>query len=599
MCGIVGYAGHRPGRELLLRGLERLEHRGYDSAGVVVVDQGGHAATRAVGNLARLRAAMAAQPDDELAQRATTGIGHTRWATHGAVTEANAHPLHDGDERFHIVMNGVIENHAELRAALERRGARFRSATDAEVIAHLLARAYDGDLARALAVAAAPLRGDYAIAACAVDEPGTIAATRRGCPLLVGIGDEEHFVASAAAAFASEAGWHIALEDGDVLRLRADAVDIWKADGSPVVRTAHPVDDLGEPDLAGFDSYTRKEIDEQPVAVAATLREPPLDPLPGAGRIAAVRIIGCGSSYYAGQLGAFLVEAWAGLPAEVVVASEWAHRDRPADPRELAVAMSQSGETADTLAAVRRLRGAGCAVVGLTNVPGSQITRETDACLFTRAGIEIGVAATKTFTSQVAALASLALSLAEATGRAGAETLRAELDRLPEQLDATLALAAPGVEAAVERWGECPYFMFLGRQAGYPVALEGALKLKELAYVPADAYPAGEMKHGPIAMLGPGTPVVAVATGGPSLPRLMTSLEEVRSRGSDVIAVATAGSSDVAARAELVLPVAPAHHLLQPILAAVPLQLLALRIAEQLGRDVDRPRNLAKTVTVA
>jgi glucosamine--fructose-6-phosphate aminotransferase (isomerizing) len=488
------------------------------------------------------------------------GIGHTRWATHGAVSEANAHPHADPDGRVQIVLNGIVENWRELRDAL---GTELASETDAEVVAHLVAAEYDGDLHAALARAAAQLRGQWAVVAVAADEPGTIAATRRRTPLVAGIGDGEHFIASAVAAFAAHTRRVIELRDGEVVTITPDGVE---GAAGPVVTAA---DEHAAPEKDGFDTFMRKEIAEQPAAVAETVfellgRTPRID--------GPVRIVACGSSYHAGLAAR---DAF-GVPVEVDVASEYRHRAVVGSPEELVIGITQSGETADTLAAMRAARERGCRVLALTNVADSQAAREADDVVLTRAGTEVGVAATKTFTTQVAALLAVA---------------GADVAALPDLLERTIAAAEPWARELADEVAHAPLAMYLGRGAGAAIAAEGALKLKEVAYVPADAYPAGEMKHGPIALLSPETPVLCVATAGPAREKLRSNIAEVQARGVRVHAI-----GDEAADSVLRLPDAPPA--LQALLAVVPLQLLAYRAAAARGLDVDQPRNLAKTVTV-
>ena len=568
MCGIVGYTGTRPARPLLLDGLSALEYRGYDSAGIALCDHGGIERIRSVGNLAALRErvpALAGAPAGEPA----AGIGHTRWATHGAVSEANAHPHADASGRVQIVLNGIVENWRELRDEL---GAELASETDAEVVAHLIAAYYDGDLRAALARAKDRLRGQWAVVAVAADEPGTIAAVRRRTPLVAGLGDGEHFIASAVAAFAAHTRRVIELADDEVVVITPDGVE---GAAAPAVTAAA---EHAAPDKGGFDSFMRKEIAEQPAAVAETvfelLREPPRVDGP-------VRIVACGSSYHAGLAARDAFD----VPVEVDIASEHRYRTAAGSPDELVIGITQSGETADTLAAMQAARERGSRVLALTNVADSQAARDADDVVLTRAGTEVGVAATKTFTTQVAALLALAGE-------------HRELAALPDLLERTIATAEPWAQAIAPAFAHAPLAMYLGRLGGAAIAAEGALKLKEVAYVPADAYPAGEMKHGPIALLSPETPVACVATAGPARAKLHSNMAEVRARGVHVHAVAAEGDHDAAAHADDVVRVPDASPALQALLAVVPLQLLAYHAAIARGLDVDQPRNLAKTVTV-
>jgi glucosamine--fructose-6-phosphate aminotransferase (isomerizing) len=611
MCGIVGYVGQRPALELLLGGLERLEYRGYDSAGVALLGGDGTAVrVRSVGGIAQLRDAVVKHPSRETLRVSTTGIGHTRWATHGRVSEGNAHPLTDDGQRVQIVLNGIVENHAELRAVLEAEGARFDSDTDAEVVAHLVARTlHVGGLADAVRASLQQLSGHFAFVAASPDEPGTLVGTRRACPLVAGHGDGERFLGSAIAGLPIDAAGAHAIEDDEVAVLDHGAMRVLDARGHAVRPRRLTLDERVAATSRGeHASFTLAEIDEQPRALRRTLRAAPagpgLDELPWVQLCAARRItiVACGTSYHAGLAGRHLLERWAGLRVDVDVASEWRYREPAIGPGDIVLGITQSGETADTIGALSMARSRGANVLALTNVPGSQVTREASAVLLTDAGTEVGVAATKTFVTQVVMLAALARQLGAARGvlaDAQAERLDDELQRLPAVVAAARAASEQPIARAAERWGAEPFFLFLGRHAGLPVALEGALKLKEIAYIPSDAYAAGEMKHGPIALLDEGTPVVVVATQSPVLDKLCSNVSEVRARGAHVLAVATEGAAGAIADAADELVLVPATDpLLSPIPAIVPLQLLAHAIAVERGHDPDRPRNLAKTVTV-
>ncbi len=611
MCGIVGYVGQRPALELLLGGLERLEYRGYDSAGVALLGGDGTAVrVRSVGGIAQLRDAVVKHPSRETLRVSTTGIGHTRWATHGRVSEGNAHPLTDDGQRVQIVLNGIVENHAELRAVLEAEGARFDSDTDAEVVAHLVARTlHVGGLADAVRASLQQLSGHFAFVAASPDEPGTLVGTRRACPLVAGHGDGERFLGSAIAGLPIDAAAAHAIEDDEVAVLDHGAMRVLDARGHAVRPRRLTLDERVAATSRGeHASYTLAEIEEQPRALRRTLRAAPagpgLDELPWVQLCAARRItiVACGTSYHAGLAGQHLLERWAGLRVDVDVASEWRYREPAIGPGDIVLGITQSGETADTIGALSMARSRGANVLALTNVPGSQVTREASAVLLTDAGTEVGVAATKTFVTQVALLAALARQLGAARGvlaDAQAERLEDELQRLPAVVAAARAASEQPIARAAERWCNEPFFLFLGRHAGLPVALEGALKLKEISYIPSDAYAAGEMKHGPIALLGEGTPVVVVATQSPVLDKLCSNVSEVRARGAHVLAIATEGAAGAIADAADELVLVPATDpLLSPIPAIVPLQLLAHAIAVERGLDPDRPRNLAKTVTV-
>jgi glucosamine--fructose-6-phosphate aminotransferase (isomerizing) len=624
MCGIVGYVGSRPCRELLLQGLEKLEYRGYDSAGMTLVADGELELVRSVGNLSHLREAVATRGRPEPSpggagtavateeREPTTGIGHTRWATHGAVTEDNAHPHFDTAGRIHVVVNGIVENHVELRRRLEAGGATFTSDTDAEVVAHLVATHYAGSLAEAVRAAYGELHGHFAFVAACADESDLLVAARRECPLVVGVGDGEHFVVSAIPAFLRETREVKLVEDGEIVAVRPDRAEFFDPAGLPIPRRSEHVDWSEEAaEKGGFETFMLKEIHEQPGALAETIADRVCGDRVELGEIGLsddelrllrrTVVVACGTSYHAGLVGRYAIEAWARVPVEMDIASEWRYRDPIVGPGDLVIGISQSGETADTLAAMRMARARGARVLAITNVMGSQATRDADGVVYTRAGLEIGVAATKTFVSQVAVMYLLALKLSElrgtiSPGRLG--ELLADLERLPELVATVIEGSDERATAIAEHWQGAGFFLYLGRHVGLPVALEGALKLKEVSYVPTDAYAAGEMKHGPIALLDERTPVVCVATDSPVIDKVLSNAAEVRARGAHVVAVATEDDARVAEYAEEVLEVPRTDWLLQPVLAIVPLQLLAYRIARARGLNVDQPRNLAKTVTV-
>jgi glutamine---fructose-6-phosphate transaminase (isomerizing) len=617
MCGIVGYVGGRPCRDILVAGLEKLEYRGYDSAGVSVISDGEVDSVRAVGNLANLRAAM----DEHEANGgvavasppATTGIAHTRWATHGRVTEENAHPHSDASDRVHIVLNGIVENHAKLRARLESEGQEFSSETDAEVVAHLIAARYDGDLAAAVRAAFAELRGHYAFVAMHADRPGLLVGARKECPLVAGVGEGEGFLASAIPAFLAETRETVAIENDEIVTIDAGGVSITDAEGNPVERRAERIDwDEAAAEKGGYETFMLKEIHEQADAVAETIA----DRLPGDDGVdlselelddaflrglRRIVIVACGTSYHAGLVGRYAIEEWARVPIEMDIASEYRYRNPVVGEGDLVVGITQSGETADTLAAMRLARERGAKVLAITNVMGSQATRDADAVLYTRSGMEISVAATKTFVAQVAAMYLIGLRLAELRGTlepARIAELVAELKSLPSKVETTLAGCEERVREVSAEFSQRRFFLYLGRHIGLPVCLEGALKLKEISYIPTDAYAAGEMKHGPIALLDDSTPVVCVATASPILDKILSNVEEVRARGAETIAIVTAGGERATEVADQTIEVAPSDWILQPILAILPLQLLAYDIARSRGLNVDQPRNLAKTVTV-
>ena len=617
MCGIVGYVGARPCRALLVAGLEKLEYRGYDSAGVSVIEDGRIDSVRAVGNLANLRAAVEEHDNGGgvavAAPPATTGVAHTRWATHGRVTEENAHPHGDCSDRIHIVLNGIVENHSELRRGLAEEGHVFSSETDAEIVAHLIERHYEGDLTAAVRAAFGELRGHYAFVAMHADEPGLLVGARKECPLVAGVGDGETFLASAIPAFLAETREAVAIENGEVVTIDAGGVRIVDSDGNPVEREAERVAwDEAAAEKGGYETFMLKEIHEQADAVAETiadrlpnddgvdLSDVELDDdfLRGLRRIV---IVACGTAYHAGLVGRYAIEEWARVPVEMDIASEYRYRNPVVGPDDLVIGMTQSGETADTLAAMRLAREKGAKVLAITNSMGSQATREADAVLYTRAGLEICVAATKTFLAQVAAMYLIGLRLAELRGTIEPSRLAelvAEMKALPSKIDATLASCEDLVRKVSSTHSDQQFFLYLGRHIGLPVCLEGALKLKEVSYIPTDAYAAGEMKHGPIALLDESTPVVCVATESPILDKVLSNVEEVRARGAETIAIATEGCERVGEVAGQTIEVARTDWLLQPIVAILPLQLLAYDIARARGLNVDQPRNLAKTVTV-
>jgi len=618
MCGIVGYVGQRSVQEILLAGLEKLEYRGYDSAGISIQSEGNLDCVRAVGNLAALKAAVAHGDSEHhggvvavLAPPATTGIGHTRWATHGRVTEANAHPHYDPENRVHVVVNGIVENYMELKNELLAHGAHFTSETDVEVIAHLIASDLDEHgLVEATRRTYNRLRGHYSFVAVAADEPGTLVGARKECPLIVGRGDGEQFLASGIPAFLQHTRTVQALEDNELVVLTPEGAEFLTADGVAFERDTYEVDwDADAAEKGGYETFMLKEIYEQADAVAETIADrtirpdgvdlPELDDdlLRGVTRII---IVACGTSYHAGLIGRYAIEEWARVPVEMDIASEYRYRNPVVGPGDLVIGMTQSGETLDTLAAMRLARERGAKVLAVTNIMGSQVTREADGVLYTRAGLEISVAATKTFVAQVAVMYLFALRLAELRGTLPLERrteLVTRLKRIPHDIGAMLDKGTGAIDRVAERHFDKDFFLYLGRHVGLPVGLEGALKLKEISYTATDAYAAGEMKHGPIALLDQDTPVVVVATDSPVLDKVISNMQEVRVRGAHVIAVASEGT-DLGEHAEETLYVPQTDWMLQPLLAVIPLQILAYRIARLRGLNVDQPRNLAKTVTV-
>jgi glutamine---fructose-6-phosphate transaminase (isomerizing) len=619
MCGIVGYVGQQDVRALLFAGLEKLEYRGYDSAGISVLEEGRIDAVRAVGNLSALREALDAnEPRAAVAlaepPQPGTGIGHTRWATHGRVTEENAHPHFDTTDRVHIVVNGIVENYVSLKEELIADGAVFTSETDAEVIAHLVATHNDGDLVEAVRQAYARLRGHYAFVAMSADQPGLLVGARNDCPLVVGRGEHEQFIASAIPAFLRHTRHVQYIDNDEIVVLTPDHVEFLTAAGEPLEREVVEIDwDTETAEKQGFETFMLKEIHEQADAVAETIGERAargvgID-LGEMGRIddellRAVRrivIVACGTSYHAGLIGRYAIEEWSRVPVEVEIASEYRYRNPVVGPGDLVIGISQSGETADTLAAMRTARNRGATVLAVTNIMGSQATRDADGVLYTRAGLEIGVAATKTFMAQVATMYLLALRLAELRETLDSNQLTAtiaELKHVPHLIAELLEHGTDGIARIAHANHEADFFLYLGRHVGLPVALEGALKLKEISYIATDAYAAGEMKHGPIALLDESTPVVVVATDSPVFEKVISNMQEVRARGARVIAVATEGNPEISRHADEVISVPATQWMLAPLLAVIPLQLLAYYIARTRGLNVDQPRNLAKTVTV-
>jgi glucosamine--fructose-6-phosphate aminotransferase (isomerizing) len=605
MCGIIGYVGPRPAKDLLLQGLERLEYRGYDSAGLALAEDDGLDFVRAVGNLAQLK--DAAGPNTSCA---TIGLGHTRWATHGRVSDENAHPLTACDDGVAVVLNGIVENFLELKESLQEEGHVFSSETDAEVVGHLVERYYAGDLADAVRAAYAKLDGHFAFVVIHRDHPAELVGARLQCPLVVGVGDGEMFLASSIAAFLRETRRVQLIEDGEIVTITPRGAR-FVADGRERQRDEFVVDwDDESAEKMGFETFMLKEIYEQPAAVADTLAgrirdgRVELEELELSdnelARVERVVMVACGTAYHAGLVGRYAIEEWARIPCEFDVASEWRYRNPVLSPNTLVIGISQSGETRDTLHALRLARERGARTLGITNLMGTQITREVDTVLYTRAGMEMGVAATKTFTAQVVMMYVLALKLAQLRGTLPAddiETLLADVQTLPEKIAAYLDGDHPIEEIAQEHYGK-PFFLYLGRHVGLPVCLEGALKLKEISYIPTEAYSAGEMKHGPIALLDEDTPVVCVATDSPVYDKMVSNMQEVRARGAQVIAIATDGNEDVQHHAADVVYVPRTHPFLQAAVAVLPLQLLAYRIARLRGLNVDQPRNLAKTVTV-
>jgi glucosamine--fructose-6-phosphate aminotransferase (isomerizing) len=608
MCGIIGYVGGRASKPLLIQGLERLEYRGYDSAGIALLEEHGIDYTRAVGNLQNLK-----EKTGSNGSQATTGLGHTRWATHGGVTEENAHPLEAcHDAKLSIVLNGIVENYRELRDALLADGHTFRSETDAEVVAHLLEEAYDGDLVAAVSAAYARLEGHFTFVVIHHDHPDHLVGVRHQTPMVVGLGAGENFLASNLAAFLAETRRVQFPGDGEVVSIKPGGIAITDAaTGAPVEHDVLEVDwDDAAAERSGYETFMLKEIYEQPEGVAETIGDRVRHGhlvLDGLGmtedelrKLRRIVIVACGTSYHAGVVARYAIEEWARVPVEPDVASEWIYRNPVVDPGTLVIGISQSGETRDTIQAMKLAREKGARTVAVTNMMGSQITREVDSVLYTRTGLEVGVAASKTFTAQVALMFLIGLKLAQCRGTLPPEEIEFILDEvydLPAKMHRFLDGDHP-IEEIAQRFHEQPFFLYLGRHIGLPVALEGALKLKEISYIPTEAYSAGEMKHGPISLLEEGTPVVVVATRIHVYEKIVSNIQETRARGAHVIAIATDGNEDIQHHADDVIYVPDSPAFLQAALAILPLQLLAYRIARLRGLNVDQPRNLAKTVTV-
>ena len=607
MCGIVGYIGPRDAAPILLEGLARLEYRGYDSAGIALVTSDGELfVEKRAGKLANLRTALV-----DATPRAAIGLAHTRWATHGRPNDLNAHPHVDCSGAITVIHNGIIENFRELRDGLAARGHRLRSDTDTEALAHLVEEAYEGDIAAATRAALAQADGAYAIAVMHRAEPGRLVGARLNVPLIVGLGEGESFLASDVAAVLAHTKRVIFLEEGDVADLTASGVLISGVDGAPRERMVQAIDwSIEAAEKGGYAHFMLKEMHEQPGAIRAAMvgrlhadevRVDELAPLAERlGSIERIELIACGSANYAAGVAAYLYQDWLAIPTRNTVGSEFRYSPPPLDERTLVVAVTQSGETADTIAPARYARQQGSPLIAVTNTVGSAITREADAVLFLQAGPEIAVVASKTFVTQVTTLVLLGAALAKARGRLSPEReheLVAALRALPDQAERALQLAQPAA-ALARRYVNSRGFMFVGRGVGYPVALEGALKLKEVSYVHAEGYAAGELKHGPISLLDIEVPLVAVATRSALQEKLVSNVMEGRARDARVIAVASEGDDAVRTYADDILWVPETIEALSPILAVIPLQLFAYHTAVARGTDVDQPRNLAKSVTV-
>ncbi|MFE7568369.1 glutamine--fructose-6-phosphate transaminase (isomerizing) [Streptomyces sp. NPDC057539] len=614
MCGIVGYVGGQSALDVVIAGLKRLEYRGYDSAGVAVLADGGLAAAKKAGKLVNLEKTLVERP----LPSGTTGIGHTRWATHGGPTDVNAHPHLDNAGRVAVVHNGIIENFAALRAELAGRGHDLESETDTEAVAHLLAEAFSscGDLAESMRQVCRRLEGAFTLVAVHADEPDVVVGARRNSPLVVGVGDGESFLASDVAAFIAHTRAAIELGQDQVVELRRDGVVVTDFDGASAdVRSYHVDWDASAAEKGGYDYFMLKEIAEQPKAVADTL----LGRIDAEGsltldevRIPAavlreadkVVIVACGTAFHAGLIAKYAIEHWTRMPCEVELASEFRYRDPILDRRTLVIAISQSGETMDTLMALRHAREQGAKVLAICNTNGSTIPRESDAVLYTHAGPEVAVASTKAFLTQLVACYLVALYLGQRRGTKWGDEIRAvirDLSRISREVERVLETMEP-VRALARSLKDKRTVLFLGRHVGYPVALEGALKLKELAYMHAEGFAAGELKHGPIALIEEDLPVVVVVPSprGRSVlhDKIVSNIQEIRARGARTIVIAEEGDDAVVPYADHLIRIPATPTLLQPLVATVPLQVFACELATARGNEVDQPRNLAKSVTV-
>jgi glucosamine--fructose-6-phosphate aminotransferase (isomerizing) len=609
MCGIVGYTGPREAGPILIEGLKRLEYRGYDSAGIALVDDSGDLfVEKRAGKLANLQTAIA-----DRTPHAAIGLAHTRWATHGRPNDLNAHPHQDCTGEITVIHNGIIENFRELRDGLEARGHTLESETDTEAIAHLIEEAYSGDIAAATRAALKKMEGAYALVVMHRGEGDRLIGARQDVPLVVGIGEGESFLASDVAAILAHTDQVIFLEEGDVADIRPSGVTITDVDGAPIEREVTTITWSAEAaEKSGYDHFMLKEIHEQPEALRqsiagrvsrnGTIRIEELDALTETLRdVTRIELVACGSAYYASLVGAAALQDWTGLPARSTVGSEFRYSPPPLDGKTLVIAVTQSGETADTIAPTRLAKSEGSPIIAVTNTVGSAITREADAVVFLQAGPEIAVAASKTFVTQVTTLVILAAAIAKIRGTFDEERereLAAALLALPAAAQRAIDDSAETADALARRYVNSRGFMFVGRGYTYPAALEGALKLKEISYVHAEGYAAGELKHGPISLLDAECPLVAIATRSSVYDKLISNVMEGRARDAKVIAVATAGDPQIERFADDVRWVPDTHEALSPVLAVIPLQLFAYHVAVARGTDVDQPRNLAKSVTV-
>ena len=607
MCGIVGYIGPREAGALIIDGLRRLEYRGYDSAGIAILNGRGLAVHKSSGKLAVLEEKL-----DGAMPSGTLGIGHTRWATHGAPTTPNAHPHTDQRGRIACIHNGIIENASAIRTMLEQRGHTFKSETDTEVLAHLVGEFYQGSLEEAVATALREVEGAYGLAFICEDEPDVLVAARKGSPLLVGVGDGEYFVASDASPLLEHTRSVVYLDDGEMAILTREGYRIRTLETKRIDKPVNQIEwDLATIERGGYAHFMLKEIFEQPESLWNTLRGHLLDE-EGTSRVTGLNltdeqvqkirrivITACGTSWHSGLIGEYMLEELARIPTEVEYASEFRYRNPVVDEHTLVIGISQSGETADTLAAIREAKLRGARTIGLVNVVGSTIAREVDGGIYLHAGPEVGVASTKAFTSQVAALALVALRFARLRHLSilqGRDLIQ-HLRQLPDQIRQILD-RAPEIEQLAERYVRAPNALFLGRGVNFPVALEGALKLKEISYIHAEGYPAAEMKHGPIALIDEMMPVVFIAPRDAVYGKIVSNMEEVRARGGRLIAIVNQCDGEADRLTDACFEIPETHELLSPILSIIPLQLFAYHVAVRRGCNVDQPRNLAKSVTV-
>ena len=607
MCGIVGYVGPRMATPMLIDGLKRMEYRGYDSAGVALLGDDGVDMRRAKGKIAALESTVAARP-----VKGTTGIAHTRWATHGAPSEKNAHPQHDCTNTIAVVHNGIIENFGSLRKRLIEGGHVFRSETDTEVLAHLIEAAFQGNLEEAVIAALRLVEGTYGIAVISSRDPDKIVAARKGSPLLIGLGENEYYVASDVAAILEHTRQVVYLDDGEMAVLTRDGYRVLDLDANDVNKGVNLIDwDLEQIEKGGFEHFMLKEIFEQPITIENTMRgrlvaEEGFSKLGGLNlskqemlNLEHIIITACGTSWHSALIGKLMIEDLARIPVDVEYASEFRYRNPIVNDNTLCVVISQSGETADTLAAMREAKRRGAKTLGLVNVVGSTMAREDDGGIYLHAGPEIGVASTKAFTSQVIALTLLTLKLARLRSLSvekGREIAQA-MERLPDQVQAILD-RAPAIEQIAERFRDATNFLYLGRGYNFPVALEGALKLKEISYIHAEGYPAAEMKHGPIALIDENMPVVFIAPHDSVFEKVVSNISEVKARGGRVIVITSRDEPSLEGKIDFEIRIPETIDMLYPVLAVVPLQLLAYYIAAKRGLNVDQPRNLAKSVTV-